>query len=259
MAAKHPILFSAPMIRALANGSKTQTRRAITKPVPTSFPAWFHAGEFDPEFGGIVMRDAAGVGHGHWDQKPPYGVPGDYLWVRESFRFGAGFDGVSPSSIPLKLAKIHYDADGPAPEWAGKGRPSIHMPRACSRITLKVTGVRVERLQDISEEDALAEGIDAHFGCIVGTTGVGGYHQEITGDRYGPDAEHEDPVSAYQALWEQINGPGSWDANPWVWVIEFRVLTPEEHAQDLINDLQTYASTTGLDSKQIAHAMEVLQ
>jgi hypothetical protein len=130
----------------------------------------------------------------------PYGSPGDRLWVREAFR-----DARSHAA-----GRVLYRADG---DVACGWKPSIHMPRSASRITLEVTGVRVERLQAISEADALAEGVSfVADGCA--RFGVDGL----------PGSWCDCAVTAYAALWESINGAGSWDANPWVWVIEFKRL-----------------------------------
>ena len=110
-----------------------------------------------------------------------------------------------------------WDAD-----WMGKTRVSIHMPRAASRITLEIVSVRVERLQDISEEDAIAEGVyceNVIVSSYYGHHEVGEYLYFFHG---GPDEGFESAVDAYAALWDSINGEGSWEKNPWVWVIEFR-------------------------------------
>lgn len=208
-----PILFSAPMVRALLAGTKTQTRRVV-KPqfakeaAPVEMPAT------DP-IGGWVVGGHSGIWWCDAAANPdeamrcPYGQPGDRLWVREAF---AGSIAYERHGYPLKEwgNKIWYIADGEprSGRWT-LPRPSIHMPRALSRITLEVTGVRVERLQDISEADAQAEGApsaDLASGreCIFPHQGT---------YRWG-----------FRLLWEQINGPGSWGANPWVWVVEFRRL-----------------------------------
>ncbi len=208
-----PILFSAPMVRALLAGTKTQTRRVV-KPqfakeaAPVEMPAT------DP-IGGWVVGGHSGIWWCDAAANPdeamrcPYGQPGDRLWVREAF---AGSIAYERHGYPLKEwgNKIWYIADGEprSGQWT-LPRPSIHMPRALSRITLEVTGVRVERLQDISEADAQAEGApsaDLASGreCIFPHQGT---------YRWG-----------FRLLWEQINGPGSWGANPWVWVVEFRRL-----------------------------------
>lgn len=194
--AERPILFSAPMVRAILDSRKTMTRRIIKDPVPTQFPDWFAGAKWDPEFGMVVV-DRGGVGRGTWPRECPYGKPGDHLWVRETWQSLVEHDKLAPSQIP-EGADIQYPAtyDG----WVSKRRPSIHMPRWMSRITLEITGLRVERLQAISEEDAKAEGCGNH------------------------------PVGAargwFHDLWDEINGPESWPANPWVWVIEFGRIKP---------------------------------
>ena len=189
---KRPILFSAPMVRALLNGSKTQTRRVV-KPQHLKF--------FDQSAVDML---------GAWDKRPlPYGQPGDRLWVRETwwhdeednsiiYRVDANSDIVDVNKHETGLAKYNW-------------RPSIFMPRAASRITLEITAVRVERLQDISGADAQAEGIVPD--------GDGGWHLADTRHYMG------DPISSYASLWEYINGADSWDLNPWVWVIEFKKVT----------------------------------
>lgn len=195
---ERPILFSAPMVRALLAGTKTQTRRAIK--APASVTSFQH-------FDGVRWDRMQGTQRGD-TINCPYGQPGDQLWVRETFR--RDLDRLHSRKL------IEYAADD---QWRDAGqasafdfpdigwRPSIHMPRSASRITLEVTGVRIERLQDISEADALAEGVNVHP------------------DHHGkPRTSIYSPVQAYRDLWEQINGPGSWDANPWVWVVEFKHL-----------------------------------
>lgn len=229
---ERPILFSAPMVREIINSSKTQTRRVV-KPV----------GNDD----GFVLLDH---GNGWWPYRSddgessilsngnetphscPYGQPGDRLWVREN-----GWE--RPDRTPEMMREgadtwepFYFDADGYGhanaeqfKKWGFKRRPWIHMPRLASRITLEVTGVRVEQLQDISDADAFAEGITVET-VIVGCNCNGGRHSEETAERYfhngGDDEGYENPQDAYASLWESINGAGSWGANPWVWVIEFR-------------------------------------
>ena len=164
-----PILFSGPMVRAIIAGRKTQTRRII-KPQP------------QPN-GKRLER-----GVSPW-------VCGDHLWVRETF------------SIPFKGAlQWVYRADGAAP--FGKWKPSIFMPRAFSRLTLEIISVRVERLQQISGADAVAEGINCEEPFKVPYCG-----------EYVATAKLR-----YRHLWESINGAGSWAENPWVWVIGFKKL-----------------------------------
>lgn len=189
------------MVRAILDGTKTQTRRVV-KGAPMQ---WLVRDKFAPEF----VADPG-------NHLCPYGQPGDRLWVRETFADlrGTGIEHRPDTSGPLK--RFAFAADHPPgshgdearKEFGVKWKPSIHMPRAASRITLEITGVRVERLQDISEEDALAEGCTST--AIVHEDGE---------DYTGHYASEE-----YQDLWESINGPGSWDANPWVWVVEFKRL-----------------------------------
>ena len=177
------ILFNGTMVRALLDGSKTQTRRVV-KPQP------YEGGR--PE---------------HWSiselsQFCPYGQPGDRLWVRETFAY-LGTNKRGPHAYCADTddgERIRVDAP-----W----KPSIHMPRAASRILLEIVSVRVERLNEISEGDAQAEGWQ--------------YRPDVSDD---PDVHTDAARDWYSDLWEQINGAGSWDTNPWVWVIEFKRVTP---------------------------------
>ena len=209
MAKDIPILFSGAMVRALQAGTKTQTRR-IVKPQPPSIEAVKAKAGIDFDWiaptGRIPHWRVAGP---VWavrelmGREPqlrcPYGMPGDRLWVRETFRG------------PLNDGSFGYRAthDGPLTWESYTWRPSIHMPRAASRITLEVTGVRVERLQDISREDAIAEGIVQQRDGGWGLADTTHYH-------------FDDPRQSYFSLFEAINGPGSVEANPWLWTIEFR-------------------------------------
>lgn len=197
-----PILFSAPMVRAILAGTKTQTRRAL-KP--------------DGKYRLDLVAPADGG-----PSRCPYGQPDDRMWVRETFyawgrwetRYSAkkGRDEWHFVDMTLESGKAYeYPATGGQPQPMGgkrhRGgvapawwkRPAIHMPRAASRITLEITGVRVERLQDISEADATAEGVQA---------------------KHTADADWT-AREAFRALWESINGGGSWDADPWCWVVAF--------------------------------------
>jgi hypothetical protein len=179
---ERPILFSAPMVRAILAGTKTQTRRVVKgNDLSTAILA----------------------------ARSPYGAPGDRLWVRETWAAGACADGLPPSTLhaPTWLRDnegLWYKANEPAdPHWKnvssrGRWRPSIHMPRWASRITLEIASVHAERLQEISEEDARAEGV-APRGS--GTKAC---------------------WSAFYLLWCEINGHASWDANPWVWALTFK-------------------------------------
>lgn len=190
---ERPILFSGEMVRAILDRRKTQTRRIMkTQPVWVGYPGVpFKTSDADPA--GIINC--------------PYGHVGQRLWVRETW---------SKAKSPFSR-DIFYKADGdrqPGKQLAlryaereTRWRPSIHMPRDASRITLEITGIRVERLQEISEADAIAEGIESVSG---------GWKCYDLGGTYA------DPVHSFDSLWSSINGPDSWAVNPWVWVIEFR-------------------------------------
>lgn len=180
---ERPILFSGPMVRALLSGGKTQTRRLI-KPQP----AYINSINLPQQEDNNLIRCQ-------------YGQPGDRLWVRETWMdlYGTGVEVRTGDS-----SRYAYRADTPAGSYGDeqrklyglKWRPSIYMPRAVSRITLDVVSVHVQRLQDISETDALEEGIQ---------------HSTLN-----------DPRVEYRWLMESINGADAWDGNPWVWVIEFK-------------------------------------
>jgi hypothetical protein len=187
---ERPILFSAPMVRALLAGTKTQTRRAV-KPQPVELPD-FNRGGLSYNVRGSVYR---AWNPAVMDPRCPYGQPGDKLWLRESFR-------QYPDGIAYRAD--YYDAktaDAVHSPW----KPSIYMPRAASRILLEIVSIRVEQLQDISAEDAIAEGISIPI--TQGLTDINVFR------------------AAYRDLWKSINGSGSWAANPFVWVIEFRRVT----------------------------------
>lgn len=188
------ILFSAPMVRALLAGTKTQTRRAI-KPAPDAMtpigPVRFT--EKDRRAGRLgVMIPCS------------YGMVGDRLWVRETHL---------ENPVLGLIGGVVYRADGTANATGGlRWRPAIHMPRWASRITLELTEVRVERLREISEADARAEG------CAASPT-----PDTYAGDRGRLVVDDAQTAKgSYAALWESINGAGSWDANPWVWALTFK-------------------------------------
>ena len=221
---ERPILFSAPMVRAILEGRKTQTRRVVK-------PAGVHAcgymsGTFgDPSkfsFGkrGVGSRDPYNFFVEH-DVRCPYGAPGDRLWVRETWNTS---ENCRPRISEPYIYAADLDTDGRI-KWAARWRPSIHMPRKASRITLEITGVRVERLQEISEADVFAEGVQIPRDAVTKKPLL-----KITGDEsplpfLPKDYTAEQFIRAhYAALWASINGPESWAANPWVWVVEFTKL-----------------------------------
>lgn len=218
---ERPILFSAPMVRAILASTKTQTRRVL--------PTMNTMGRV--EYPG--RRDKSGYSRVNFLDTPEgidaaarecrYGQPGDRLWVRETWAgplvpMGQWEEAESPAEFE-RPEFCRYAADGgPAPEFLDadenmqqRWTPSIHMPRWASRITLEIVGVRVERLQEISKADAGAEGLHQDQAGRWTTWSATAKHRE-----------HLNPVEAYRDLWESINGPGSWDETPWVWVVEFK-------------------------------------
>ncbi|WP_278939827.1 hypothetical protein [Pseudomonas helleri] len=209
---ERPALFSGAMVRATLEGRKTVTRRAI-KPQPPEghkWRGWVVDSTCSKEIGSASWDEAGGpLRRNATYARCPYGKPGDRLWVRET----CFINDYREASVPEQEradCEIHYRADG-IPDFEGeeeliRWRPSIHMPRWASRILLEVTDVRVERLQDITEEQALAEGIKKHSD--------GGYHVE--------DGKHfsDSPVESFACLWSSVGG--DWDANPWVWCVSFK-------------------------------------
>lgn len=232
---ERPILFSAPMVRAILSGQKTQTRRVV-KPIGNDegfvILDFGNGGwPYRSDDGDSTTHTVKRGGKLYLDETPhvcPYGQPGDRLWVRETWRYTA-------SSLEESRAITEDISSGIAVDWRATyidncmmqlgfsreeaemaddfktWRPSIHMPRWASRILLEVVSVRVERLADISKDDAMAEGIvlqpDGGFGLADST------HYNFS-----------DPTDSYCSLWESINGAGSWMENPWVWVVEFKRL-----------------------------------
>ena len=198
--AERPIIFSAPMVRAIIEGRKTQTRR-IVKPQPVGkqrvVEGLAHVTKgMNPADDGAVWYVGDCIGPGT-EIRCPYGVPGDALWVKEAHRLlDCGCR--ETCRVPWH---VWYDADESG--YAGAAncrlRPSIHMPRWACRLTLAVKAVRVERLQEITEADAIAEGVQS-AGAPASLTNVG----------------------AFAKLWDSINGTRHpWASNPWVWVVEF--------------------------------------
>lgn len=207
-----PIRFSGPMVKAILDGSKTQTRRVVKQ---------------DRE--GLLDCEPTPAWDAFWQCVAcPYGKPGDRLWVRETWcKLWPEHQMNDPDAGRYYYAATDdtptmVDGDGYT-DYTKSGherspwKPSIHMPRAASRISLDITMVRVERLNDISEADAKSEGI---FKCPSGR-----WEAPLVKSKVGTlCAEVDDPRIAYRALWDQINGPNAWAANPWVWVVEFRRL-----------------------------------
>ena len=206
------MLFTSPMVRAILEGRKTQTRR-IAKPVR------------HPDLGNVYSPGALVLEHEPQhviNRACPYGQPGDRIYVRETARSCRAYEvqGYPPSQWGNK--PIWFEADGTPPgaetAWATKATPAIHLPMFAARIWLEITGVRLELLQDISEEDAITEGIeraDNFFGCTCWKA----YGEPEGADVVCPD----DPIGSFRTLWESTGG--DWNANPWVWAIDFKVLS----------------------------------
>lgn len=205
--AERPIIFSAPMVRALLDGRKTQTRRILKAQPPAGYS---FLGIYGPRLTAVFTSEPTGI------KDIPVALPysvGDRLWVKEDFRVTEGgviLDGAG-GQMDYVEPEIIYRAD--SRKETGRWKPSIYMPRWASRITLEVTEVRVQRLQEISESDARAEGISplpsGRFFC-------------------GHDEEGEitcnSPITAFAWLWNSLHENGSWDTNPWICAISFRRL-----------------------------------
>jgi hypothetical protein len=197
----HPILFSTPMVQAILEGRKTQTRRIIKNQPPINSKLRGMREDLENKKVGFYFSDGTGPNRGFWpsfeeDLYPPYEV-GDVLWVRETF-------------IEWPENTFQYFANTALGEELGKWKPSIHMPKVACRIFLKVKSIRAERLQDISNEDARDEGVDF-------VEGINGnlYYNYLTLD-YGCNE-----LFSFMTLWQKINGLDSWSFNPFVWVYEF--------------------------------------
>lgn len=200
-----PMLFSAPMVRAILDGRKTQTRRIVKPQPPKGTEKVISQTEkigqsflcmSQPENG---FRSVIPANHSkkHPAMIPPHGQVGDLIWVRETCK------AIGPKHEPEIMYSDHDDYDIATKELGWRVLPSIYMPRRESRITLKIAGVRVERLQDVSGADAKAEGVNSQLICSNRLGPAGSYRMNFT------------------LLWESINGPTSWNENPWVWVYEF--------------------------------------
>lgn len=216
-----PVLFNGAMVRAIIAGAKTQTRRLV-KPQPPegADPRWtwcvsstnrddvgaFHHGVIEPDGNSFTDRGR----ERQTAYRCPFGAPGDDLWVRESayiappdFGDRNATDLIDEKGRPRVVgyaASMDADAVRCASDFGVKLTPSIHMPRWASRLTLRVTSVRVERLHDITEDDARAEGVLT----LEPRTGAASAHER------------------FADLWSEVYGRASWDANPWVWVVSFK-------------------------------------
>ena len=204
------ISFGAPMVRAVLSDQKMQTRRLWKMPRNHEW--------VDIDSG--LVRWSGGNDYHVSEFACPYGVVGDRLWVREAWRVRYESDAIKPRDLKPGIPVI-YEASRTCGGVVGRFRHSMFMPRWASRILLEIVSVRVERLRLISEADAIAEGVEGAF------VGGGRYWRNyLLSDA---DAQCSPmlnfPSESFRSLWEFINGGGSWDKNPWVWVVEFKRIT----------------------------------
>ncbi|MEZ7136850.1 hypothetical protein [Komagataeibacter sp. SM21] len=232
MTKKFPMPFNTDMMHAILDGRKTQTRRVMkAQPVPFKggvYPGHVakHAAPYIDAYCSEKKTASNPRGMSNewcwWTKddrcgplvgKCPY-IPGDLLWVRETWRTLQKWDCMAPRHLMDDIDNIDYAASGYMrnPLWVwGKNRPSMFMPRWASRLTLRITNVRAERLQDISESDAMAEGAPQ-------------YSSSTKIKRpFSPDWKGH-YKRGFQAVWDACYGPEHWDANPWVWVYDFEVI-----------------------------------
>jgi hypothetical protein len=224
-----PLLMTGAMIRAYMEGRKTQTRRIVEPQPVKKDQGWFwQCKKLDAGYchTGLEAMERLMIRHS------PYGQPGDRLWVKETFM---------PDPYINSIASTIYRATEPDPDRyvSHNWKPSIFMPRNRSRFTLTIKSIRVERVQDISEEDAQAEGIGpVHRAAIDPSsricTGCGKHRNLHVGAVHACPQGHGTSFTnvtfkgGYKWLWETINGPSSWDKNPWVRVIEFPAFQSEQ-------------------------------
>jgi hypothetical protein len=234
---ERPILFSGPMVRALLDGSKTQTRRVVKLPHDNRLGIWEPTTVGGPNGGRTASGETVPFQGAIWHTRTgdsltcPHGQPGDRLWVRETHEVNRiGYE-EGPNAPARHYAGVKYRADDGRAEFTISQslyrdldskescgwRPSIHMPRWASRITLEVTGVRVERLQDISEQDAESEGVESLR------------NEGECWKNYVESTASCDALiclgarESFRTLWDSLAAPGAdWQANPWVWVVDFK-------------------------------------
>jgi len=215
-----PILFKPPMVQAILNGTKTQTRRLI-KPQPNENGIDYIPNppslDWEQTYNDIWKPWSYETEEGESVAKfCPYGEKGDVLWVRETFSeedisFWEGLDFIEKYRYEYKADNEHRKI---------KWKPGIHMPKEACRLFLEVTRVCVQRLQDITEEDAKAEGVLNMFAHDPSIGSVA--YMDYMDKKGGWDSVADDARHSFQTLWQSINGVESWDANPWVWVVRFK-------------------------------------
>lgn len=214
-----PLLVSAPLIKPILEGRKTLTSRLRGLDEVNVGPGFWDLTQFKDLDAYAVAIFKNNCNSQQVAITCPYGGLGSLLWVREGWYVGKGYDGVKPRDLPVgKHLKRGYLADEEKPDWAGKGRAGIHMPRHISRATLMLTGLACERVQAISEIQAEKEGVPR------GQYGEG----EIVGPHLigSTDGELGTYFDGFKYTWINLNGRESWESNPWVWRLYFNLIKP---------------------------------
>ena len=228
MKKEFPILFNTEMVKAILEGRKTQTRRVVKDKLI------IEQAEFECGNRPHVIRSEPSLQY--WvDTDCPFGQVGDRLWVRETTIISPpnwlAPDDVLDHPDVIKDSKGEYrvvqyiasnsDTDVPVKDYKLKKTPSIHMPRWASRILLEITGIRVERLNDISRGDAVNEGIETLM-VDCSRDGLKTAYKDYTS--HNNAITRNNPIDSFRTLWESVNGADSWEKNPWVWAVEFKVI-----------------------------------
>lgn len=204
---ERPVPFNGEMVRAVLEGRKTQTRRVFKSQPPEGwFPkdvGFYHPTEYDKDGEEYPGEEIFGAADEDWGIHFPYGQPGDRLWVREAWRTEKSWDGCPPRNVSSRSGISFIADEVEYPPGFGRYRHARFMPRWVSRLTLEITEVRVERVQDISEHDARNEGVRGNAGGAWGCEGL---------------------LQDFEELWDSIHHKDGlhWDANPYVWVIGFK-------------------------------------
>jgi hypothetical protein len=229
---ERPILFNTETVRAILEGRKTQTRRIIKNQLQSDYEIINDKNWYDENT--WISRKKTSINPDRYEitsvYKCPYGKVGDILWVRETWARAIGREELTPSEMSTAIeisperfivfkASSKEDTHPEHPDW-GKKRwnPSIHMPRIASRISLEIINIRVERLNDISEEDAIKEGVKRHLHGYKCYNGINTIHYGVY------DACFRKAKDSFESLWVSVYGENSWNWNPWVWVVEFKII-----------------------------------
>lgn len=237
---ERPILFNAEMVQAILSGRKTQTRRIIKDKTLKGFEIGEQLGEC------FSINEPRSKSCSYIKSFCPFGKIGDHLWIRETFIQGYDMTLLVDEGDDVNAVSIIYKADGKElyrectkeiaenwGEWSCDGdgdpvfKPSIHMPRWASRILLEITNIQVERLNDISEADAIAEGVEPV--SVPDYVPVDGGYTKANramwkGYQKNERAYRDTAKDSFMSLWQSVYGADSWVANPWVWVVEFKVI-----------------------------------